>query len=102
MVASYRSIEDFISRAYRALSSPEVSKLDARVALFDVHCQRRNHRLELTCRSPESCTHLAEGLISACGKYFGEDFAIARQSEIDTSGTVVHFAVTSCEIVSVA
>lgn len=87
--------------AFQMLSSiesiihPEVRKLypDARPPRFDIGGDGIN-TLEMTYRSDRHFGDLAEGLIRACIAHFDERISLARETVVDTPGSVIRFVLT--------
>jgi hypothetical protein len=70
----------------------EVRKLYPEAELPTLECSDDGlDRLVLIYRSPRRLADLAEGLIQACGKHFGEPLTVAREDLSEGTGELVRF-----------
>jgi len=73
----------------------EVKKLYPDAELPSLVCSDDGpNRMILTYRSPRRLADLAEGLIRACAKHYGEDLALERDDLSGGKGEVVRFTLT--------
>lgn len=85
--ALLKTVEDYIH--------VEVRKLYPEAELPSIDCSDDGPgRLILIYRSPRRLADLAEGLIRACSKHFGETLALAREDLSAGKGEVVRFTLS--------
>ena len=101
LAEGYPSLLDQATNSYQLLTNlhsyihVEVRKLypDAELPDFE-HSVRDENQLEMIYRSTRPFADLAEGLISACTAFYGEDVALVRQDLDGHDGTSAKFQLT--------
>ena len=101
LVEGYSGLLENTTNSYQMLSNlhdyihVEVRKLYADAELPDFeHRVTEPDRLELTYRSSRPFADLAEGLIAACIKYFGEEAELIREDLPDQDNKAAQFFIT--------